>query len=73
MTPDVVETKNMVRKCISNNDTRTHTHTLVVGTKQTKLNSMVSVRERTIPTERPSLVGEVIANFLQIEGTTWSA
>jgi hypothetical protein len=28
-----------------------------------KLNSMVSVRERTIPTERPPLVGEVIANF----------
>jgi hypothetical protein len=30
-------------------------------TKQT--NSMVWVRERTIPTERPPLVGEVIANF----------
>jgi hypothetical protein len=29
--------------------------------KQT--NSMVCVRERTIPTERPPLVGEVIANF----------
>jgi hypothetical protein len=29
--------------------------------KQT--NSMVWVRERTIPTERPPLVGEVIANF----------
>jgi hypothetical protein len=28
-----------------------------------KLNSMVRVRERTIPTERPPLVGEVIANF----------
>jgi hypothetical protein len=28
-----------------------------------KLNSMVWVRERTIPTERPALVGEVIANF----------
>jgi hypothetical protein len=26
-------------------------------------NSMVSVRERTIPTERPPLVGEVCANF----------
>jgi hypothetical protein len=34
---------------------------------------MVWVRERTIPTERPPLVGEVIANFLQIEGATWSA
>jgi hypothetical protein len=37
-----------------------------------KLNSMVWVRERTIPTERPPLVGEVIANFLWIEGATWS-
>jgi hypothetical protein len=26
-------------------------------------NSIVLVRERTIPTERPPLVGEVIANF----------
>jgi hypothetical protein len=31
--------------------------------KQTKLNSMVCVHERTIPTERPPLVGEMIANF----------
>jgi hypothetical protein len=31
--------------------------------KITKLNSMVWVRERTIPTERPPFVGEVIANF----------
>jgi hypothetical protein len=31
--------------------------------KQT--NSMVWVRERTIPTERPPLVGEVIANFCE--------
>jgi hypothetical protein len=29
---------------------------------------MVRVRERTIPTSRPPLVGEVIANFLRIEG-----
>jgi hypothetical protein len=28
-----------------------------------KKNSMVWARERTIPTERPPLVGEVIANF----------
>jgi hypothetical protein len=32
-------------------------------TKKTKLKSMVWVRERTIPTERPPLVGEVIANL----------
>jgi hypothetical protein len=31
--------------------------------KKTKLNSMVWVRERTVPTERPPLVGEVIVNF----------
>jgi hypothetical protein len=29
---------------------------------------MVGVCERTIPTERPPFVGEVIANFLWIEG-----
>jgi hypothetical protein len=34
---------------------------------------MVLVHERTIPTERLLLVSEVIANFLQIEGATWSA
>jgi hypothetical protein len=31
------------------------------------------VLKRTIPTERPPLVGEVSANFLWIEGVTWSA
>jgi hypothetical protein len=31
--------------------------------KQTKTNSMVWVRERTVPTERPPLVGEVSFNF----------
>jgi len=30
---------------------------------QTKLNSVVLVRKRTIPTERPPPVGEVSANF----------
>jgi hypothetical protein len=29
---------------------------------------MVRVRERTIPTERPPLVSEVIAKFLRIRG-----
>jgi hypothetical protein len=32
-------------------------------TKKLKLNSMVWVLERTVPTERPPLVGEVITNF----------
>jgi hypothetical protein len=36
-------------------------------------NSVASVRKRTIPTERPPLVSEVSANFLRIEGATWSA
>ena len=34
----------------------------------TKKKSVALVRERTIPTERPPPVGEVSANFLQIEG-----
>jgi hypothetical protein len=34
---------------------------------------MIRVRERTIPTERLPFVAEVIANFLQTEGVTWSA
>jgi hypothetical protein len=36
-------------------------------------NSMALVRERTISTERPPLVGEISANILQIEGAMWSA
>jgi hypothetical protein len=36
-------------------------------------NFVVWVVERTIPTERPPLVGEVSSNFLRIEGATWSA
>jgi hypothetical protein len=36
-------------------------------------NSVVLVRKRTILTERPQLVVEVSANFLQIEGVAWSA
>jgi hypothetical protein len=38
-----------------------------------KLNPVALVHERTIPTERPPLVGEVSANFLRIEGVAWSA
>jgi hypothetical protein len=41
--------------------------------RQKKKNSTVWVRERTIPTERPPPVGEVIANLLRIEDATWSA
>jgi hypothetical protein len=50
-----------------------HLWHLQVDGKYAKKNSMVWVRERTIPTERPPLVNEVIANFLRIEGATWSA
>jgi hypothetical protein len=35
-------------------------------------NSVAYVREQTNPTERPPLVVEVSANFLRIEGATWS-
>jgi hypothetical protein len=36
----------------------------LVGTDAVRItNSMASVRERTIPTERPPLVAEVGANF----------
>jgi hypothetical protein len=44
--------------------TRTHIHMLV--TKQfaiKKKNSVDLVRQRTIPIERPPLVGEISANF----------
>jgi hypothetical protein len=34
---------------------------------------MALVRKRTIPTERPPLVGEVSANFSWIECVAWSA
>jgi hypothetical protein len=45
--------------------------TLTFQHKSIKLHGRV--RERTIPTERLPLVGEVIANFLRTEGATWSA
>jgi hypothetical protein len=35
--------------------------------------TLKTLRERTIPTERPPLVGNVSAYFLRIEGATWSA
>jgi hypothetical protein len=34
---------------------------------------MALVRERTMPTERPPLVGEVMPTFSRIEGVAWSA
>jgi hypothetical protein len=44
-----------------------------IRSPKTKPNSVALVRKRTIPTERPPLVGEVIANLWRIEGVTWSA
>jgi hypothetical protein len=41
--------------------------------KQIKINSVGSVHKRTTPAEQPPLVSEVSANFLRIEGATWSA
>jgi hypothetical protein len=38
-----------------------------------KLNSVVVVRKRTIPTERLPLVGKVSADVLRVEGVAWSA
>jgi hypothetical protein len=45
----------------------------VMQRRQGKKNSVASVRQRTIPTERQPLVNEVSANFLWIEGVAWSA
>jgi hypothetical protein len=45
---------------------------MITFCKQLK-NSVAWVRERTIPTKRPQLVGEVSANFLRIDGATRSA
>jgi hypothetical protein len=53
--------------------TESFAHTTNIKLKKKLINSMVWVRERTIPTERTPPVGEVIANFLRIEGATWSA
>jgi hypothetical protein len=40
--------------------------------KVKKKNCVALVRKRTMPTERPPLVGEVV-QLLRIEGVTWSA
>jgi hypothetical protein len=37
--------------------------TNLYSVKETKTNSVTLVRKKTIPTERPPLVGEVSANF----------
>jgi hypothetical protein len=42
------------------------------GEDQLITNSVALVRERTIPTELPPLVGEVSANFCGQRGVAWS-
>jgi hypothetical protein len=37
--------------------------TFIICLVKTKLNSVALVRERTMPTERPPLAGEVVPNF----------
>jgi hypothetical protein len=47
-------------------------HALAIISFLDKQNLVTLVRERTIPTKRPPLVGKVSSNFLRIEGATWS-
>jgi hypothetical protein len=47
-------------------------YVLSLPTKNKKKKSVALVSKRTIPTERPPLVGEVIANFWWVEGVAWS-
>jgi hypothetical protein len=60
--PSCHTSHRMQFRCYIHPSIHTHTHT----------NSMGSVCKRTIPTKRLPLVSEVSANFLRIEGATWS-
>jgi hypothetical protein len=44
-------------------DPEDHLHENITKLKKSKLNSVALVRKRTIPTERPPLVGDVSANL----------
>jgi hypothetical protein len=59
--------------CFLPNDFQSNKHATIEIYLQWTLNFVASVRKRTIPAERPPLVSEVSANFLRIEGATWSA
>jgi hypothetical protein len=50
-----------------------HHRILLIVSHELNWTSWLLVRTRTIPTERPPLVGEVSANFLRIKGVAWSA
>jgi hypothetical protein len=54
-------------------ETETNTIKIIPQLMNMTQNYVAWDRERTIPTERPPIVGEVSANFLQIEGVVWSA
>jgi hypothetical protein len=45
----------------------------MLAKKTRNKNSVAWTRERIIPTERPTLVGVVSANFFRMEGATSSA
>jgi hypothetical protein len=47
-------------------------HTSLVADDKRVKNSVALVRERTIPTERPPLVGEVSGNLCGQRGVAWS-
>jgi hypothetical protein len=59
---DEIQTEQITKRCLL---------TSFFITK-TKVNSVAIVRKRTIPTERPPLVGEVSANHLWVEGVAWT-
>jgi hypothetical protein len=65
--------RNVCKVYMTTRSTPQQTVYFILLFNKTKLNSIVWVRGRTIPTERPLFVGEVIVNFLRIEGATWSA
>jgi hypothetical protein len=60
---DNVQKVNILLLDLNNLIVITKVYKSQISSKLKKLNSMVWVRERTIPTERPPLVGEAIANL----------
>jgi hypothetical protein len=54
---------DFTRKYLGHNTAEIPQHIITALLKKKKLNAVAWVRERTILTERPPLVGEVSANF----------
>jgi hypothetical protein len=63
MTADISDRETQAKLEITNRITRFMHLVFSPDLQITRLNPMVWVRERTIPTERPQLVSEVIENF----------